>query len=108
MMSGSPRAACDECHQAMEPSDHTVLWREHDHGAAAVVAADRCATCHVVDRCTACHRRPPRSHAPRLVRDRRPRRPDARQNPRACLTCHEPGPPGLVSARGCHHSRITP
>ncbi|MBE7454818.1 MAG: hypothetical protein HS111_39890 [Kofleriaceae bacterium] len=105
MMSGSPRAACDECHQVMEPSDHTVLWREYDHGAEAVVAADRCATCHVVDYCTACHRRPPRSHAPLGSFGTGDHGDLARQNPRACLTCHEPAR-DCVGA-GCHQG-ITP
>lgn len=99
-MSGSPRNACDECHQAMRPSDHTVLWREYDHGANAVVDHDRCATCHVVDYCTACHRIPPRSHAPMGSFATGDHGDLARQNVRACLTCHEPQR-DCVGA-GCH------
>lgn len=99
-MSGSPRAACDECHQVMRPSDHTVLWREYDHGSDAVVNADRCATCHVVDYCTACHRRPPRSHAPMGSFGRGDHGDVARQNPRSCLTCHEPATDCIGA--GCH------
>ena len=105
MMSGSPRAACDECHQVMRPQDHTVLWREYDHGGEAVVASDRCATCHVVDYCTACHRRPPRSHAPLGSFGTGDHGDLARQNPRSCLTCHEPAT-DCVGA-GCHEG-ITP
>ncbi len=105
MMSGNPRAACDECHQVMRPQDHTVLWREYDHGGDAVVASDRCATCHVVDYCTACHRRPPRSHAPLGSFGTGDHGDLARQNPRSCLTCHEPVT-DCVGA-GCHQG-ITP
>lgn len=105
MMSGSPRAACDECHQVMRPDDHTVLFREYDHGAEAVVAAERCATCHVVDYCTACHRRPPRSHAPLGSFGTGDHGDLARQNPRSCLTCHAPAT-DCVGA-GCHQG-ITP
>ena len=100
MMSGRPRAACDECHQAMRPTDHTVLWREYDHGADAVVDRDRCATCHVVDYCTACHRRPPRSHLPRGAFAASDHGDLARQNPRACITCHQPETD--CTGAGCH------
>ncbi len=105
MMSGSPRSACDECHQVMRPTDHSVLWREYDHGSDAVVNSDRCATCHVVDYCTACHRRPPRSHAPLGSFGTGDHGDLARQNPRSCLTCHEPVQDCLGA--GCHQG-ITP
>ncbi len=104
VMSGSPRAACDECHQVMRPSDHSVLWREYDHGSDAVVASDRCATCHVSDYCTACHRRPPRSHAPLGSFGTGDHGDLARQNPRSCLTCHEPVA-DCVGA-GCHQGIV--
>ncbi len=100
MMSGSPRSACDECHQVLRPGDHTVLWREYDHGADAIVDRDRCATCHVVDYCTACHRQPPRSHLPRGAFAASDHGDLARQNPRACLTCHQPATD--CTGAGCH------
>ena len=94
-MSGSPRAVCDECHQVMRPRDHTLTWRELDHGPAAATRADRCSTCHTVPFCVACHQRPPRSHFPSdLFRDGGHAVP-ASINLRACITCH--GEP----ARGC-------
>lgn len=108
-MSGSPRQACDECHQTMLPADHRITFRELDHGPEAVANRDRCATCHVVDFCSACHSQRPRSHGQygsffaehgRL----------ARVNLRACLTCHAVGDgtqaPTIAapycSAPGCH------
>jgi hypothetical protein len=107
MMSGSPDSACDECHQVMRPVDHTVLWREYDHGSEAIVDGARCATCHVADQCSACHQRRPRSHtgppgSPGMpgafaLRDHGDL---ARQNPRACLTCHDPV--ASCSGAGCH------
>lgn len=100
MMSGSARSACDECHQVQRPVDHTVLWREYDHGADAIVDRDRCATCHTVDYCTACHRQPPRSHLPRGQFATADHGDLARQNPRACVTCHQAA--ADCTGAGCH------
>ena len=86
-MSGNPRQACDECHQAMRPSDHVITWRELDHGTEAAANRDRCARCHVVEFCTACHMQRPRSHglAGTFCVDHGPL---ARINVQSCLTCH--------------------
>jgi hypothetical protein len=99
-MSGSGRDACDECHQVMEPSDHTVLWREYDHGPAAAASTDRCATCHVTEFCTSCHSQTPRSHFPVLEFEQGGHAAPARLNPRACVTCHLVGRDCARS--GCH------
>jgi hypothetical protein len=96
----------------MRPSDHVPAWAELMHGSEAAADAQRCATCHQGDLCTTCHARRPRSHEPRIAwaapGDRSPGHAfSARQNLRACLTCHsfveecatsgchggEPGPP---------------
>ena len=100
MMSGAADSACDECHQAMRPVDHTVLWREYDHGSEAIVDGGRCATCHVADQCSACHQRKPRSHFPVGQFRQRDHGDLARQNPRACVTCHQPQTD--CSGVGCH------
>ena len=88
-MSGSPRDTCDECHQVMRPRDHTVTWREYDHGPAAAADSQRCATCHGADFCTSCHSVTPRSHFPRLDFARGGHATAARFNPRSCITCHD-------------------
>jgi len=88
-LSGSPRSACDECHQTTRPVDHTVLFRELDHGAASAGEPERCATCHVADFCTACHSRPPRSHFP-LAMWATEHGDVARNELRACVVCHDP------------------
>lgn len=101
MMSGSPDRACDECHQVMRPHDHTVLWREYDHGSEAIVDGARCVTCHVADQCTACHQRRPRSHVgPSRAFAMRDHGDLARQNPRSCVTCHQPET--SCTGAGCH------
>jgi hypothetical protein len=96
-MSGSRGSACDECHQTMKPRDHTVLWRDLDHGSEAAADAQRCATCHVADFCTSCHAQVPRSHLP-LSDFRTHHGPQARINPRACVTCHDP----VATCKPCH------
>ena len=63
-MSGSPRDTCDDCHRVMRPQDHTVTWREYDHGPASAARSDGCAVCHQGDFCIACHQVRPRSHFP--------------------------------------------
>jgi hypothetical protein len=65
-MSGSARDVCDECHQSMRPRDHTVGWRDFEHGPQAATNAQACATCHEAGFCISCHARPPRSHFQRL------------------------------------------
>ncbi len=101
MMSGSAEAACDECHQVMRPMDHTALWREYDHGSEAIVDGGRCATCHVADQCSACHQRRPRSHTGPPGQFAAHDHGDlARQNPRACVTCHQPETSCMGA--GCH------
>jgi hypothetical protein len=89
-LSGSPEAACDECHQAQRPQDHTVGFREVDHGSDSLAEPERCTTCHVVDFCTACHSQPPRSHQPLLTFRIREHGDLARVEPRACIVCHDP------------------
>lgn len=89
MMSGAAESACDECHTAMRPRDHNVVWREIDHGSEALADRDRCATCHVVDYCSACHRQRPRSHGPLGTFEAADHGDLARQNPTACITCHD-------------------
>lgn len=87
-MSGSKRAVCDQCHQAMRPRDHTVTWREFEHGPAAATRADRCATCHAGEFCSSCHSKAPRSHQPLATWRMGGHASHARFNMRACVTCH--------------------
>jgi hypothetical protein len=89
-LSGSANAACDECHQTQRPRDHTVVFREVDHGSDAGADPDRCTTCHVADFCSACHSLPPRSHQPLSTFLQREHGVLARVEPRACITCHDP------------------
>jgi hypothetical protein len=88
-MSGSPRDACDDCHRVMRPQDHTVTWREFDHGAASAARADGCAVCHQGDFCVACHRSRPRSHFPSADFAQGGHGPFARFNLRSCSACHQ-------------------
>lgn len=97
-MSGTAQNACDECHQVMPPQDHMITWRELEHGPAASVRADRCATCHTGTFCAACHSRAPRSHFPLQMFRGGGHAPAARLGLRACLTCHDPE----ASCAGCH------
>ena len=87
-MSGNPKDACDECHQTMRPADHTIMFRELDHGSEATADRERCARCHVTEFCTACHMQRPRSHGfpGSFTTDHGPL---ARIDVRACLTCHQ-------------------
>jgi hypothetical protein len=89
-LSGSPVATCDECHQTQRPSDHTVAFRDVDHGTESGTSPDRCATCHVADFCTACHSQPPRSHQPLGSFALREHGDQARLQLRACVVCHDP------------------
>ena len=88
-MSGASDGACDECHQVMRPTDHTLVWRELDHGAQAIADRDRCATCHVADACSACHQQRPRSHGPFGTFAGADHGDLARQDPATCVTCHD-------------------
>lgn len=100
-MSGSPRDACDDCHQVMRPRDHVVTWREYDHGPAAVADSDRCQTCHQAEMCTSCHSQPPRSHFPVSQFGMGQRHGFLAQfNMRSCLACHSP--PRDCTGAGCH------
>ena len=87
-MSGSPRDACDDCHRIMRPQDHTVTWREFDHGPASAARADGCAVCHQGDFCIACHSTRPRSHFPSIDFAQRGHGDFARVNLRSCSACH--------------------
>jgi hypothetical protein len=87
-MSGSPRDTCDDCHRVMRPQDHTVTWREFDHGPASAARSDGCATCHQGDFCISCHRTRPRSHFPIMGFAQGGHGEFARMNLRACAACH--------------------
>jgi hypothetical protein len=93
-LSGGVRDSCAECHALTRPRDHTITWREEDHGPEAVADRSRCSTCHASDSCEACHRLPPRSHSP-MAQWVNPRGsgPEghaaaARLGQRACFACH--------------------
>ncbi|RMH43722.1 MAG: hypothetical protein D6689_04295 [Deltaproteobacteria bacterium] len=89
LMSGSSRDTCDECHRAMRPHDHTIGWREFDHGPQAATESERCATCHAGDFCIACHARPPRSHLPLVDFAAGGHAVPAALDTRACMACHD-------------------
>jgi len=56
-------SACDSCHLAETPTDHTALWRWQGHALGAAFDRERCATCHQADSCIECHEiTEPRSH----------------------------------------------
>jgi hypothetical protein len=98
-MSGSARDTCDDCHRVMRPQDHTVTWRELDHGPAAATRSDSCTTCHQADFCVACHQVQPRSHFPiEAFGVGGGHGFFARENLRACVTCHVPD----VECAPCH------
>ena len=62
-LSGKTSDSCFQCHELMQPRDHTMSWRDDEHGREAAADSDRCATCHEADYCTACHSVTPRSTA---------------------------------------------
>ena len=103
-MSGNGRDTCDECHQTMRPADHRITFRELDHGAEAAADRERCARCHVVPFCTACHSQRPRSHGfpGSFATDHAIL---ARDNIRACLTCHTNERTSCMGS-GCHTSTV--
>jgi Cytochrome c7 and related cytochrome c len=100
-MSGNALDTCDECHQTMKPADHRITFRELDHGPEAAADRTRCARCHVVNFCTACHSQRPRSHGfiGEYVNNHAM---PARENVRACLTCHDGGSGTTCDGAGCH------
>jgi hypothetical protein len=98
-MSGAAHAVCDECHQAMRPADHNLMFREMDHGTAAATDVERCATCHVVDYCVACHQQRPRSHLSNWITEHGVR---ASVDPGGCLVCHGPDAPDSSRCDRCH------
>ncbi len=99
-LSGSPRDTCADCHAVMRPVDHTVSWRELEHGQAAATSTERCTTCHVASFCTTCHSTPPRSHFPRLAFRERGHGEVARVSPRSCVVCHSVE--RFCASAGCH------
>jgi len=105
-MSGSPRAACDECHQVMRPRSHNISWTEFDHGPQAAVDAQPCATCHAGGFCVACHSRPPRSHFPLGDFARGGHAALADVNLRSCFVCHPSGRD--CTTAGCHTGGPSP
>ena len=106
-MSGNANDTCDECHQTMRPADHRITFRELDHGPEAAADRSRCARCHVVEFCTACHSQRPRSHGfPGEFAKGAEHAMIARENVRACLTCHVDGNASTCSGAGCHTSAI--
>lgn len=106
MMSGSPRDACDECHQVMRPVDHVITWTEYEHGPEARADKERCAVCHKADFCIACHSQEPRSHYPRMEFRQGGHATIARFDYRACVTCHQPDRD--CTGSGCHTVRPRP
>jgi Cytochrome c7 and related cytochrome c len=86
-LSGSRRDSCAECHAIMRPRDHTLTWREQDHGQEAAALRERCVQCHAADYCEACHSVAPRSHVP-LVQWGQEHGLAARLNLRSCFACH--------------------
>ena len=86
-LSGSRRDSCAECHATMRPRDHTITWRETDHGREAAALRTRCAQCHQADFCEACHSIPPRSHIPLVIWGQE-HGISARFNLRSCYACH--------------------
>ena len=105
-MSGNPRDTCDECHQTMRPADHRITFREVDHGPEAAADRERCARCHVVAFCTACHAQRPRSHGFPGSFAGSEHAVLARENVRACLTCHVNGIANGCGGPGCHQSSV--
>jgi hypothetical protein len=105
-MSGNARDTCDDCHQTMRPADHRITFRELDHGPEAAADRSRCARCHVVEFCTACHSQRPRSHGFPGTFASSEHAVLARQNVRACLTCHVAGISIGCSGPGCHQTAV--
>jgi hypothetical protein len=87
-LSGSPKDSCYECHQVWRPRDHTINWREDEHGREAASERDRCVTCHTSEYCAACHSIPPRSHQPLGDFRTGGHAELARFDLRACFACH--------------------
>jgi len=104
-MSGNAHDTCDECHQTMRPVDHNITFRELDHGEEAAADRTRCARCHVVEFCTACHSQRPRSHGFPGSFTGTEHAMLARENVRACLTCHVNSAASCMGA-GCHTSTV--
>jgi hypothetical protein len=99
----SPRDSCQACHATLRPRDHTVTFREVDHGREAAASRRRCATCHAADYCEACHQTPPRTHFPSAewaIGHGRV----ARLELRSCYACHtfEGSGGGAAACAGCH------
>jgi hypothetical protein len=86
-LSGSRRDSCQDCHAVMRPRDHTLAFRQQDHGSEAAAARVRCVRCHSADFCEACHRVTPRSHQP-LTQWRYGHAEVARFGLRSCFACH--------------------
>jgi hypothetical protein len=102
-LSGSSRDSCQECHAVMRPRDHTLTWREEEHGREAGIVRERCVACHAADYCEACHSVPPRSHLPRSEWTLGHAQ-VARLGLRACFACHTfdgSRGPGCMGS-GCH------
>jgi hypothetical protein len=57
------KVSCIQCHQEVEPRNHTAAWTKKGHGLEARWDRSSCLSCHKEDSCTECHlSTPPSSH----------------------------------------------
>jgi hypothetical protein len=79
------RISCTQCHQEIQPRNHTPSWTKTGHGLEARWDRSRCMVCHKEDSCVECHQRTlPSSHRPGWGGGS-----GVSQN-RHCTTCHYP------------------
>ncbi|QEM68957.1 hypothetical protein FO488_12850 [Geobacter sp. FeAm09] len=57
------RVSCIQCHQEVQPRNHTGAWTRKGHGLEARWDRSSCLACHKEDSCIECHQNtPPASH----------------------------------------------
>lgn len=79
------RVSCIQCHQEVQPRNHTPSWVKTGHGLVARWDRSACTVCHKEDMCIECHlNTPPSSHRPGWGG------PGGIPNNRHCGTCHFP------------------